>query len=87
VGACTALQVFFLAGIVFVGVFGAFSALQIILYLQALPAFLALVLVEIGRKGTNDLGVIAVTLALAAGGYLAGDMVKRHVQALKKKED
>ncbi len=65
-----------LSSIVVLGVFGAFSAEFVILAAQTLPAVLALVLLEVGLKGPDDLGVLAFTLTASTAALLVGAWAK-----------
>jgi len=50
----TSLRVFFLACVIVAGVFGAITAKPSILYVQAVPALLALVATLLARKSVSD---------------------------------
>ena len=50
-----ALQVFFLGCVIVAGVFGAFTAKMSILYIQAVPAAIALLVTVLANRSTNTL--------------------------------
>ena len=79
------VQVFLLASVVAVGVFGAVSALQVIWFVQVLPAVVALLLTEIGRKGFDDFGVLGFTAFVAVLSFGLAGVVKRGVKQLYAK--
>ena len=52
-----------------------------------LPAAVSLVLLEIGLKGTGDLGVLALVVLLSVLAWVLARNVKRGVHALYKNAD
>ncbi len=78
------VQAVILASIVVLGVFGAYSAMMIILVAQALPAAIALVLLEIGNKGPDDLGFLGFTLTLSAVALMVGTWVKGEQRKMRQ---
>jgi hypothetical protein len=81
------LSAFMLASIVFVGAFGTTSALLIILPVQVMPAAIALVCSEIGRKGTDDLGFLAATMTASVAAALVGSWVGGEARKMRKARD
>lgn len=77
-------QAIILSAIVILGVFGAFSASMLILFVQALPAALALVAGEIGRKGTGDLGFLTFTMLFSVFSWAMATFVKKEARNMRK---